>query len=1021
MKKKTVLKVIFTPFFAILLAALAVGNGVALYYFDTITEFFHGSSTVFEGEKVEQALENGDKLNVQIEEEGIVMFRNEDMNRHNEYTSVVNNALPMTSEELEKVNVFGWSATDRGWVAGSDGSCNANNGANKNKYDSILDAFDNAKIGDEEKPILYNQELIDMYEEFRVGRAERRGLTGHDQFFMLIEPNRASYDAIGLNNQTLLQNAIDFSDVAIVVISRLGGENNDLPYFQLKNTTGKYTDSDTLPRDDTRTYLDLSTEEEDMLRMVRDNFRKVIVIYNGCNNMNLEYLERFDVDACISVNGTGQSGVDAIPKILSGEVNPSGKSVQIQPYDLTTDPTYLNCGKRTRAANTAVYAENIYVGYKYYETADVEGVFDNVDNEFGKGYEGVIQYPFGYGLSYTTFDWDIVECSPAALSKITEDTQISVKVDVTNTGNVSGKDIVELYVTPPYYDKEIEKSHVNLMAFAKTSELKPGQTERLTLTFDAYDMASYDCYDSNHNRYYGYELDRGTYEVKLMRDSHTLNSNDSVIKYSVDKTIKFREDPVTGNKVENRFTNYTLVKKQDDGSFTSEVIKAYANCALDGSDSTKNPITYLSRTNFVETFPNKTYGAMAGDAVTNAYSYVPDVQTDGNPVITGVEANLRLVTKEDGSYFSKAELQSGLKNAKVNEELMLKLGADYDDPTWDTLLNQMSKDEINTLVCDGNYYNREVASIGKPKLLDSDGPSGLNRHVAGIGTGDKSNWTMYSMPAVIAQSWNVHLSYSFGLSVGAESLATGNNGWYAPGANMMRSPFCGRNSEYYSEDSVLSGYMASESCRGAIANGMNVYLKHFALNETESGRINLPTWCTEQTLREIYLRPYEIAVKKGGCNGFMTSLNRIGNVPASHCKALVTDIARDEWGFRGSVVTDSYIGSKDIPSTAVKAGVNLMLGVATSHNVTNDETTLYYARLSCKNIIYAWARSWYTSKTHDHSQDIISSDVGVFVQGEKPTPYWWYGVIALDGAMAVTAGVSLFFIWKKKKIKGGIK
>ena len=218
MKKKTILKVIFTPFFAILLAALAVGNGVALYYFDTITEFFHGSSTVFEGEKVEQALENGDKLNVQIEEEGIVMFRNEDMNRHNEYTSVVNNALPMTSEELEKVNVFGWSATDRGWVAGSDGSCNANNGTNKNKYDSILDAFDNAKIGDEEKPILYNQELIDMYEEFRVGRAERRGLTGHDQFFMLIEPNRASYDELGSNNKTLLQNAIDFSDVANIIL-----------------------------------------------------------------------------------------------------------------------------------------------------------------------------------------------------------------------------------------------------------------------------------------------------------------------------------------------------------------------------------------------------------------------------------------------------------------------------------------------------------------------------------------------------------------------------------------------------------------------------------------------------------------------------------------------------------------------------------------------------------------------------------------------------------------------------------
>ena len=520
---KIIVRVVSIVIMTLLLATGIVGNILCNTYFDTITEFFHGESTVFEGAQISKALEQGDKLNREIEEEGIILFKNADMNRHAD-TSEVEFALPMSLNELEKVNVFGWSSTDRGWVAGSDGSCNANNGANKERYDSILDSFDKCELGQDKMKISYNQELIDMYEDFRIGRAERRGLTGHDQFFMLIEPSIDAYYETGENGKSLLENAKDFSETAIVVISRLGGENNDFPYFQLKNTTGKFTDSDTLPRDDTRTYLDISTEEEDLLRMVRDNFKKVVVIYNGCNNMNLNFLEDYDIDACLSVNGTGQSGVHAIPKILSGEVNPSGKSVQIQPFDLTTDPTFMNVGKRSRATHNITYAENIYVGYKWYETADREGYWNQINNKYGKGYDGIVQYPFGYGLSYTSFEWKINSISPQDGSILQKDDVIEIEVDVTNTGERAGKDIVQVYYTPPYILGGIEKAFVNLVAFKKTSLLNPGETERLKLTFTMYDMASYDCYDSNHNRNFGYELDAGEYKIKLMNDSHHLDN-----------------------------------------------------------------------------------------------------------------------------------------------------------------------------------------------------------------------------------------------------------------------------------------------------------------------------------------------------------------------------------------------------------------------------------------------------------------------------------------------------------------
>ena len=510
-----------------------------------------------------------------------------------------------------------------------------------------------------------------------------------------------------------------------------------------------------------------------------------------------------------------------------------------------------------------------------------------------------------------------------------------------------------------------------------------------------------------------------------MNDSHTKDDCENAsVTYRLSKNLKFRQDPVTGNEVRNRFTKYDVIRKNEAGEFVNETVNAYAHCATDGSDSTQGKIGLLSRSDFAGTFPTETAKARTGSAVNEAKSFVPEVEEVSEKITTSVESNLRLVTKEDGSYFSLSELNGGLKNAKVNDELVQKLGnpkTGYDAPEWETLLNEMSYDEIFKLVQDGNYYNVAVESIGKPKLLDSDGPSGLNRHVAGVGGSDKQNWTMYCMPVVIAQSWNTNLSYSFGLSVAAESLSSGNNGWYAPGANIQRSPFCGRNSEYYSEDSLLSGKMAAESCRGAIANGMNVYLKHYALNETESGRIGLFTWASEQAIRENYLRSFEIAVKEGGANGIMTALNRVGAVWAGANRAMTTEILRDEWGFKGSVVTDSYMGASYNPiKQSLYGGVTLMLGVGTSDTIDKSDLTLVAAaRKAAKDIIYAWCNSYTISKNHDHSQDIIKTNVGTFVKGEKQTPYWCIGLIALDVVVVSGVGVATFFLFRKKKVKEG--
>ena len=519
-KKVSVKRVISLVSIGLIFSVVLAGNMVAGYFGEMITTYFYGSGVEFgDNETFNQAIAESKELNKQIAEEGIVMVKNE------------NNALPLQEDELEKVNVFGWSSTPGGWICGSDGSAASNSGTSRLKVKNLINV-----LNDEEVNIKTNEELTSMYTSFCSARVRTSALAGdndllralklNENYYMLHEPALSYYHEMGANGKTILENAKEFSSTALVVISRLGGEGTDLPFKQIKNDTGKknYADAGDCVIDTTRTYLDVSTEEEAMLKMCRENFEKVIVIVNSCNEMNLSFLEDYNVDACLTMNGLGENGTYAIPNILRGYkytinettkqkekvlVSPSGKTANTHVYDLSLDPAFANAGGKTAKSGYVVYQEDIYVGYKWYETADTMGYWNDVNNKYGQRYNGVVQFPFGYGLSYTNFSWAYLGLEAKDKDGNVIDlnnnyfdgsTQFTMKVRVTNTSDYPGKDVVELYFNPPYYQNGIEKSSVNLLAFAKTEVLEKGQSQVVELTFTGYDMASYDCYDKNTNR-----------------------------------------------------------------------------------------------------------------------------------------------------------------------------------------------------------------------------------------------------------------------------------------------------------------------------------------------------------------------------------------------------------------------------------------------------------------------------------------------------------------------------------------
>lgn len=965
MKKKLSNKVYLAlnvPFMFVLVGVMIALIVVASAWSEVISIFMHGYGFNV-NERSEEIIEEGRALGEEIVDEGIVLLKNDKNSESGKAT------LPLTADEIKKVNVFGWASID--WIAGGYGSGFSNTSLTKMKF---YEALDEAKIE-------YNTELRDMYTDFFAQSATDYGKTWDEKRgdisipgtkkFRLHEPGASYYTSEVINN------AKEFSDVAIVVLGRVGGEGKDLRAYQTKQPQVSGSDEEIKVTD--RHYLEISTEEEEMLRAANEACDKVIVLLNTCNTMELGFLDdpQFGVDACMLVGTTGLTGVRSVISALKGEVNPSGRTVDTYAYDFTKSPSFITSTDEGVLSYTnggggdwnpyswyVDYTDDIYIGYKYYETAYAEKEKD-LAGSGEEWYEENVQFPFGYGLSYSDFEWTVKSVTPSAGGVLPKDGKIEIQVEVKNNGNIAGKDVVELYYSAPYVENGIEKSHVVLGAFAKTKMIQPQGTDTVTLELYVQDMASYDAYGKNAGTHTGYELDAGEYSVMLMTDAHTLAAcAGAETVYTINETYEYDNDRTNPDgEIKNRFTGDDVY----DG-----------NVPIDGSEETVKPV-YLSRSDFDATFPSERKAARAATSV-----------------------ELAISKDNGGSEESGVKKYPQGKGGDLTVQDML--GVDYDDEKWDDLLNQVTYAEMTELITTAAFKTAEVKSVKKPSVVDLDGPTGLNTREAG----DKnSSFVAYPNETLIAQTWNVDLAYKMGKLVGDEGRNAGVWGWYAPSANMHRSPFGGRNYEYYSEDPLISGMFAGYTIKGAKDMGMYSYLKHFAVNENETHREGLFVWLTEQNLRENYLKAFEIALKVGDGNAVMTSMNRIGATWAGGSKALLTDILRQEWGFEGSVVTD-WVGDYMPVNLGLKAGNDIWLHrTGLNHADKSSDTYYYYARQATKNVLFTYV------DTEQARLDAGGEPVDITVNAVSLSYGWVWIIVAVEVVFAAGLGVWIFFVVKR--------
>lgn len=815
----------------------------------------------------------GKQLSSDIGDEGVVLLKNQD------------GTLPLTEKKL---NVFGWASTNPCY--GGTGS----GGVDSSQSISLLAGLENAGFE-------LNTELSDFYTDYNTVR-ETGSLDGNTNW-TLPEPSADSYTA------EMMDNAKAFSDTALIVIARIGGEGDDLPTDM---STVKYiTDEPGMAHEGDfvagQTYLELSKTERDLVDLVTSNFDNVIVLYNGANAFELGWVDEYEnIRGVVTVAGPGQDGFGSLGRVLSGEVNPSGRLADTYVYDLTKTYNFNNIGsflydntqefadKDTDLYNLVSfvnYTEGIYVGYKFYETAAVEGLID---------YDTTVQYPFGYGLSYTTFEQKMSDL------QVSEDGSVSFDVTVTNTGDVAGKDVVEVYFTPPYTNGGIEKAEVNLLDFGKTGLLDPGASETLTVTFNEEDLASY---DDLVNR--AYVLEKGTYNISIRSDSHTVLDSRDFVKDS------------------------TVVYDQDNPRSTDQI------AATNVFDDARGNVTYLSRADHFANYAEAT-------AAPASYSMPDDVKA--------VFLNNDTYNPEDYNNPDDVMPTTGASNGVMLADLA---GKDYDDPLWNDLLDELTVEDMGTLIAKAGFSTIEIPSIGKVATNEIDGPSGLHSFF-------NPNMKGYSYPAptTLACTWNKELAHRLGELIGTEASEVGVNGWYGPAMNIHRSAFSGRNFEYYSEDAQLSGEMAAQTVAAAQERGVYCFLKHFALNDQELNRNNqLCVWANEQAIREIYLKAFELPVKEGHATAAMAAFNYIGHEWAGGSSALMKTVLRQEWGFRGMVLTDAaldgynYINGDQAIRNGTDAILNPDLVEETSVHDQTSATSVLAMRDASHNILYAVANS----------------------------------------------------------------
>ncbi len=891
-----------------------------------------------------RATEEAKNIVIEIEGEGIVLLKND------------NNALPLASGE--SVSLIGRYAADPVYGGAGSGTVDPNDCVTL--YDGIVNS----------------------------------GLAVNDTVYNWIAENYANYPKanITMDNPSTASYYIGeipwsaYSDeaknsiagtTAVVVIGRGGGEGGDLSRDLLADVNSGVSENFTA-NDETANYaegqheLELSVEERDLITAAKESCDKVIVLYNGSTPMELGPLMEGDlaVDAILSIGSLGASGAAAVGQVLTGAVNPSGRTTDIWAADFTADPTFGNFGGKqytdvsnyyptnyTGTVSNATayfveYREGIYYGYRFYETAAAEAEAGNYDFD----YDSAVVFPFGYGLSYTTFEQTLDSCA-------VNGDNVEVSVTVTNTGSVAGKSVVEIYYSAPYTAGGIEKSAVVLGAFGKTALLDPGASETVDLSFPVRQMASWSSEEG------GYVLDAGDYVISLRSDSHTVIAEQGVTL----EAETYKTDDATGNELANRFDDMTQ----------------YMNDNCGGT---------MSRADFAGTWPEAAADKTAAECgiTLEEYDYTQHLGDEAMPT-TGASNGVSLIDLR---------------------------GKAYDDEMWDQLLDQLTVDDMTTMLNDCAYNTPAIAHIGKPATSEPDGPAGFTSL-----TGSTGNCA-YCSEFIMAQTWNTELMYRTGQMVGQEALASGYNGWYAPAMNTHRSPFAGRNFEYYSEDPLLAGKMGAAVVSGAASNGVYAMIKHYALNDQESYRVqHLCTWATEQTAREIYLRPFELTIKESsaemkyiaddqgtvetvempGCTAMMSSFNYVGTQWAGGSHALCTEIPRGEWGFTGCIITDFNLYGYMDKNWGLDGGTDLHLTYAAmtpAFQGTGEASVVARLREASHRVLY----------TVVNSNAMQGMAPGSTIT-TSPSP-WQYGVwggsaVLLAGAAAL--GVRCYLGAKRNK------
>ena len=816
------------------------------------------SGIIFEQEfnTKDEARENANNVVKEICEEGMILLKNE------------NNALPLKNGA--KVSVFGKNSVQLVY-GGSGSAAPGGDIPKKTLYDSLSEAG-----------FSYNETLKEFYEDSKKS-GEGRGATpdlptGGVASLPIGETPISSYTA------SIKDSYEDYSDAAIMVVSRIAGENWDLPRVQQDNSE--------------RHYLELDKNERDLLTHIvsSDEFDHIILLVNTSNYVDLGFLKissdpafsQFGnkIDGCIVVGSPGGNGIMALGEILNGTVNPSGHTVDTLYTHYENDPTWENFGdgkpnadvkfggsyRYAKASNGYAnyygveYEEGIYLGYRYYETRGHEKGEDWYNNN--------VVYPFGYGLSYTRFEQEIVNKS-ALGGALNANEPFDVEIKVTNTGTqYAGKQVVQLYAEAPYEAGKIEKAYKVLVGFNKTKLLEPGKSDTVKITVNPYDFASFDSHDLNGNGEKTWELDAGKYVFHAGINAH---EDFDTFEKALAETALFKQGVET--EVKPLFPEVTdwMARGQN-----------------------------LSRKDFTQDKP-----ASFPQAPTLAELTLTDEQ----------------MAKFDSYDSTNDEVYDKMPttNAEVTVKLKELAGLDYDNELWDKFLDQLTPEEMLTLFNDGCYSTQKILRGGDvlvPYTTSADGPTGF---VAFLGNPAVYGCCYYQSECLLAQTYNLELATKQAHAVGEESLVGDENGdgmpypgWYAPAMNIHRSPFSGRNTEYYSEDAFISGKFAAQMVKGVQEKGIYANIKHFAVNDQETNRSarGLATWLDEQAMREIYLKPFEIAVKEGKTHGLMTSFNRIGYEWAGGSYRLVTTILRKEWGFQGSVIcdfkTDVYMDSKQM-------------------------------------------------------------------------------------------------------------